>query len=86
MECKSHALRHFQKGFMLYAQCTVVESYELTDKHTYCPMAVTIATILVSFVGLVALYNRLSPRPRLVEIQATDRVPIIEQEQTAGMS
>ena len=68
-----------------HSQCTVVEIYELTGKHTYCLMAITIAGILVSLVGLVALYNKLGPRPLSVEIQASNCVPSIEQEKTAGM-
>lgn len=41
----------------------VVESYELTGKHTYLPMSITMGCILILLLFLVVLYKDLAPRP-----------------------
>ena len=40
----------------------VVESYEMTGRHTYLPMSITIGCLLVLLLCLVALYKELAPR------------------------
>ena len=39
----------------------VVESYEMTGRHTYLPMSITIGFLLVLLLCLVALYKELAP-------------------------
>ena len=53
----------------------VVESYDWIGKHTYLPMGITIGSVLILFVTLVALYNKLAPRPIPGEIRVTNSVP-----------
>jgi hypothetical protein len=39
-----------------------VESYEQTGKHTFLPLSITNATILLVLVALAVLYKDLAPR------------------------
>ena len=39
----------------------VVESYDLTSRHTYIPMAITAGCTLVLLIGLAAFYKKLAP-------------------------
>lgn len=41
---------------------SVVESYRLTDEHTYISAAVTALIFLSVLLGLVVLYNKLAPK------------------------
>ena len=52
-------------------------------------MAITIGSILILFVALIALYNKLATRPISDEIRATNFPPSnfdLEQEASAGMN
>jgi hypothetical protein len=51
-------------------------------------MAITIGSILIPFVALIALYNKLAPRPISDEIRATNFSSNLdlEQEASAGMN
>ena len=42
----------------------VLKSYEATERHTYCAMAVTSAYVLVLLVSLLVCYKSLSPVPK----------------------
>jgi hypothetical protein len=52
------------------SEITVVESYELTGKHTYLPMSITIGCLLVLLLALAALYKDLGPRSNQREMKA----------------
>ena len=43
---------------------SVVECYELTNRHTYFAMAITAGFALVLLLSLAALYKNLAPRSR----------------------
>ena len=48
----------------------VVESYELTGKHTYLPMSITIGSLLVILLVLAGLYKDLDHRSKRRKMKA----------------
>ena len=47
---------------------SVVESYELTNRHTYFAMAIIAGFALVLLLSLAALYKNLAPRSRHMKV------------------
>ena len=76
-------------ALLLISQCIiVVESYELTGRHIYLPMAITAGCVVAMLLSLVALYRNLAPRPSQGEKQtvtsATSKIDILEQDTPHG--
>ena len=71
---------------VLYLLCisTVVESYELTGRHTYFAMGIIAGCALVLLLSLAALYKKLAPKSEYnLPISATStQVAPNEQEST----
>ena len=72
----------------IYFIHTVVESYELTGRHIYLPMAITAGCVVVMLLSLVALYRNLAPIPsqgeRQIVTSATSKTDILEQDTPHG--
>ena len=47
---------------LILTLCVDVETYELTGKHTYLPMAITAGCVTIMLPLLAALYKELAPR------------------------
>ena len=65
-----------------------MESYELTGRHTYLPMAITAGCVVAMLLSLVVLYRNLAPIPSQGERQtvtsATSKIDIVEQDTPHG--
>ena len=62
--------RKTNESLFLLLLFVVVESYELTGKHTYLPMSITIGCLVVVLLALAALFKDLGPRSNQREMKA----------------
>ena len=78
--------RYISHSIILLSVSTVVQSYELTGRHTYFVMAITAACALVLLLSLAALYKNLAPisqhREENVLVNATSKLSLAVMEHT----
>ena len=78
-----YIVKYIIYNLLLYYHA-VVESYELTGRHTYPSMAVTAGGSVVILICLVVLYKSLAPISNRTErdlvVDATSKLPTMEQD------